>query len=915
MSLDQQGPAEAARPETVGSAQMGSALAGYRHTFANAEYDEAEGVLRVKGAVIDVEPRPVRLLLELLRRPNEVVTKDELFESVWNGRATVDHVLANAVSKLRSALGAEAGARIVTVPRVGYRLNGPVLRVTTTPAQTELSAGQTVPGREAYVLERSLGDDSRSEVWLARHARLGQSRVFKFATESTSLAALKREYTLYRVLNKELGPRSDFARVLETQFQSAPYFIECEYGGTSLLRWAEEDGRLAAMPLTDRLALFVQIGRAVAAAHSVGVLHKDLKPSNVLVAGEPGHWQVRLTDFGSGRLLQPERLAELKLTALSMTQAGTGTDGSHSGTFMYLAPELLVGHAPTTQSDVYSLGVVLWQMVSADLRRPMASGWQRAVQDPLLVEEITHATEGTPEARTASVAALVQALQQLEARRAERARHEADARAAAETRVQVLRAQARRPWVLAGVTGLALGLVASVSMYLQAESARARAVDAQLQVQAVSDFLHQDVMESPDVLTSGAVKPLQLMTVMRQASRRAAERFKGQPLAEAALRRRIAETYLRRAAVGEAISELGKARDLLKSASAYDTTEGLLVRFLLARALLWGEQRVRAQALLDEALQLTGSERINEATELGSAAMRARLDFMLDAGAAKAAIPYAQRLVQQMDEIRAPHSPHRVDARQRLAEAYIRAGMDTQAAEVFEVLANPPFNAPNMAGEYKARSVMYEANKLATDERYGEAIALIRAARKLLGPEATANRFYLAWFEFWEGGYGLQQSRFDDARKSFESAMALFVECVGNDHVYVETMRKFVAVAALAAGQAAEAAVLFDAVDRWYLANVNEAGDPSARFGRASALIDLGQAAQALAALDAIPMSALARFDQQPGLEARVAAERARALIALKRHDEAKPLLRKAVADMRAAKVLRWQLLRYERLL
>lgn len=906
-------PGGANPADDVGATSPGPS--GHRHTFANAEYDESEGVLRVKGVVIDVEPRPLRLLLELLRRPNEVVTKDELFESVWNGRATVDHVLANAVSKLRAALGEEAGARIVTVPRVGYRLNGPVLRVATTPARTELLAGQSVPGREAYVLERSLGDDSRSEVWLARHARLNQMRVFKFATDSASLAALKREYTLYRVLHKELGPRDDFARVLETQFQSSPYFMECEFGGTSLLKWAEESGRLAAMPLSERLFLFTQVAQAVAAAHSVGVLHKDLKPGNVLVAGEPGHWQVRLTDFGSGRLLKPERLAELKVTALGMTLAAEGSDGSRSGTYMYLAPELLGGHAPTTQSDVYSLGVMLWQMVAADLRCPMASGWQRAVQDPLLVEEITQATEGAPEARTASVATLVHSLQQMEPRRAERARREAETRAAAEARAQSQRARARRPWVLAGVAGLALGLVATAWMYLEAEAARTRAVDAQLQVQAVSDFLHQDVMESPDVLTSGGVKPLQLMTLMRQASRRAAERFKGQPQAEAVVRRRIADTYLRRAAVAEALSELRKARELLEAAKAFDTTEGLMVRFLSARALLWAQQKDRAQALLAEAVQLSGEVRIHEATELGSVAMRARLDFMLDAGEAKAAIPLAQRLVEQIDRIRSPQSPHRVDARQRLAEAYIRAGMENEAAEVFEQLANPPFNAPNMAGEYKARAVMFDANKLATNERYDEAIAMIRAARKLLGPEATANRFYLAWFEYWEGGYGLHQSRFEDARKSFESAMALFVECVGNDHVYVETMRKFTAVAALAAGNAAEAALMFDAVDRWYLANVNESGDAASRFGRVSALIDLGQAAQALTLLEAIPMPALARADQQPGLEARVAAERARALMALGRHGEAKSTLRQAVVDMKAAKVPRWQLARYERLL
>lgn len=79
---------------------------GLRYRFADAEFDESDGRLRVAGHAVELEPRPLRLLLELLRHAGEVVTKEELFETVWEGRPTVDHVLANAISKLRSAFGA-----------------------------------------------------------------------------------------------------------------------------------------------------------------------------------------------------------------------------------------------------------------------------------------------------------------------------------------------------------------------------------------------------------------------------------------------------------------------------------------------------------------------------------------------------------------------------------------------------------------------------------------------------------------------------------------------------------------------------------------------------------------------------------------------------------------------------------------
>lgn len=384
--------------------------------FDNCEFDTLEPVLRVGGRPVTVEPRPLRLLAELLQHCNEVLTKEELLESVWEGRPTVDHVLANAVSKLRTALGEAGAARLQTVPRVGYRFAGPVQRIERVARALCQQAGQVVPGREGFVLERSLGRTVDGGVWLARHAKLGHRRVFKFAEDGARLTALKREYSLFRLLQRELGPREDIVKLVDANFTLAPFWLECESAGSSLLDWAGEGppgGQLAALAVPERLGLFVQIARAVAAAHSVGVLHKDIKPANVLVGGSEGAWQARLTDFGSGRLLQPERLQGLHLTALGLTQGAEAGVDDRSGTLMYLAPELMAGHAPTVQSDLYALGMVLFQILVADLRRPLATGWQRLIDDELLRADIAAATEGSPAERLPSVADLVQRLEQL----------------------------------------------------------------------------------------------------------------------------------------------------------------------------------------------------------------------------------------------------------------------------------------------------------------------------------------------------------------------------------------------------------------------------------------------------------------------------------------------------------------------
>lgn len=278
-----------------------TSLGRVRYVFANVEFDEWLCRLRVDGEWVEIEPRPLRLLAELLRRVNEVLTKEELLDAVWQGRPTVDHVLANAVSKLRTALGAAGAARLATLPRVGYRFSGPVQRLPGGGTDSAFEPGQIVIGRDGFVLDRPLGPGGHSDVWLARHAKLGQAHVFKLATDGPRLASLKREYTLYRVLSQSLGPRADMARILDANFQSPPFFLECEYGGRNLLQWADEGHSLLELTLPERLAIFLQVARAVAAAHSVGVLHKELKPANVLIDGARGAWVVKLTDFGSAR--------------------------------------------------------------------------------------------------------------------------------------------------------------------------------------------------------------------------------------------------------------------------------------------------------------------------------------------------------------------------------------------------------------------------------------------------------------------------------------------------------------------------------------------------------------------------------------------------------------------------------------
>lgn len=358
------------------------------------------------------------------------------------------------------------------------------------------ATGQPVPRRPNWRLVERLGEGGFGEVWLARNEKtggaavgeVGAERVFKFSFEPERLRALKREVTLFRLLRETLGHRDDIARVLDWDFQEMPYFLESEYTASGdLTRWAERRGGLAEVPMGLRLELVAQAADALAAAHSVGVLHKDVKPANVLVGhDDDGRPQARLTDFGIGLLTDRSRLHQPGFTVLGFTEATVGDSSSAGGTVQYMAPELLEGKPATTQADVYSLGVLLYQIVVGDFERALATGWQRDIGDPLLVDDIAVCVDGAPDRRLKSLEELAERLRSLDERRA--SLQEAQEAEAAEKRSRRRRRIAG--WL--GAFAAVLLLVVSVFAY-QTNRAREQAEQRRRQAENLIDFLLGDL--------------------------------------------------------------------------------------------------------------------------------------------------------------------------------------------------------------------------------------------------------------------------------------------------------------------------------------------------------------------------------------------------------------------------------------
>ena len=189
------------------------------------------------------------------------------------------------------------------------------------------------------------------------------------------------------------------------------------------------------------------ISRALAAVHGMGVLHKDLKPANILIDQVDDEPMVRLVDFGSGRLLDDAVLANYHITDPGSLDADLGKDEPRSGTLAYRAPELAGEAVPTAKSDIYALGLILYQLVIGDFYAALAPGWEARVADPLLRDDIARAAAGAPAERLASAEELADRLDRLPQRRTEAAAQAEQAARLAEQQTLDDKRAARRPWV------------------------------------------------------------------------------------------------------------------------------------------------------------------------------------------------------------------------------------------------------------------------------------------------------------------------------------------------------------------------------------------------------------------------------------------------------------------------------------
>ncbi|MEZ5291105.1 MAG: serine/threonine-protein kinase [Vicinamibacterales bacterium] len=513
--------------------------------------------------------------------------------------------------------------------------------------------------------------DKRVAIKVATSASLDPELVRRFLDERQILARLEHP---------------NIARLLDggTTPEGTPYLVMELVEGTPITEAARRDG----LGLRDRLQLFLQVCDAVEYAHQSLVVHRDLTPRNILVAGR----SVRLLDFGVAKLLD-------------QGDAGMTRPGLAPLTLAYCSPEQLRGEAVTTRTDVYALGLLLFELLTgtrgqqADTSSRLAlerSICETPVPSPSAIVAargdraearrlagdldaiVRTATSKAPERRYPSAAALAEDVRRHLTSRPVMAR--------ADSRAYRLARFARRQWLPLAATAV---VITSLTGGIVVATAQARRAERRFQeVRRIANALMGDVHDAIRDLPASA--PAQAVVV-----RTAVEYLDGLTRdagADPALRLEIAEGYLKLGRLASSLTRtsLGRPEDV---AAYYDKAEALLgplggggwadragpiatrLRVQRAEWLFDQSRTVDAQRLMEEALAEADRAAARHPDDL--ATMRAHLEvltvLLASFDTSPAAVREGDRIVTIAEEV-ARRLPGDADARLGVGVAHSLAG-------------------------------------------------------------------------------------------------------------------------------------------------------------------------------------------------------------------------------------------------
>jgi serine/threonine-protein kinase len=240
-----------------------------------------------------------------------------------------------------------------------------------------------------YAVKSRLGIGGMGQVYLAEDTRLYRLVAVKALHQSGAVGLQNRERLLREARPAAALNHPNIAAIYDiferVDDPSEPAYIVMEYVDGETL---SDRVRRGPLPLADALRLGREIATALAAAHHHGVVHRDLKPANLRLTAD-GH--VKVLDFGLARIISAAPEAD--------TRPLDGSNGSApnavAGTPGYMSPEQALGRSPEPPTDVFSLGVVLFQMITG--RRPFAGDNALAIAELMMTAPAPRLSEIVPQ--------------------------------------------------------------------------------------------------------------------------------------------------------------------------------------------------------------------------------------------------------------------------------------------------------------------------------------------------------------------------------------------------------------------------------------------------------------------------------------------------------------------------------------
>jgi serine/threonine-protein kinase len=584
----------------------------------------------------------------------------------------------------------------------------------------------------SYRLVRVIGSGGMASVWLAERAdeqfhKLVAVKLIKRGMDTDEIIRrFRRERQVLAALEHPHIARLIDGGVTE---DGLPYLVEEYVPGAPIDQYCDENQ----LTVRQRLELFQSVCAAVQYAHLNLIVHRDLKPANVLVVSEQGQGkdglvdastgpaarppvtgpvcspQPKLLDFGIAKLLDAESVVHASVLTLAEARPMTPA---------YASPEQITGEPVTTATDVYALGVVLYQLLAGKLPYGAAGGG-RPLTDAILHGQPDRLAGGghnrprCPGVIDGEIETIVlKCLSKERERRYQNAGELArdidhylcgePIEAKRDSTLYVLRKFVRRNRVLVGaVASLFLALVGGIAgttwQAVVADRARARADSEAAVARAVSAFFIDDMLGSADL--ANITLELTLYDLLERATQAVDERMVGLPLVEASIRRTLGNSYVGLGIYDQAEEHLTRALQLRQQSLGDEHRDTVVSLNDLARLYSWQRRSAEARQLTAQAA--SAAENLLADDDDDSLACQRRLawhDWM--AGRGEEAESRLRRVFQA--ERRRRGSDHRdallaqsdlalaaalggTDASRapRLAAAFHRAGLDAEAERTY----------------------------------------------------------------------------------------------------------------------------------------------------------------------------------------------------------------------------------------